>query len=473
MQQKEGSTEKEGSKRKDDRKKAENKIHRVAIDWIIDVWKYFKLGPATYFCAVHLFMEYRSRSPSSFLGSTIQTIIAACLYLAGILHEVVSPDERDFKYISGSEIGPEKLKACAVNILDTLCFEIYCVPTLYTFVCAKAEEEAEEAETKRERALFFAFVATLNLEVLCEFTYKKIAEACFFLGSGTAAAEKAAEKIAETTLNLVGSWGTKAVLNLKNPSWKTLGIDEEKLRQYMRGDKREEEEEAEKRAAKKDKRGLECYMYERGVSYVKLESIGEGTFGKVYLCLEEEEIDGKEDEHEEKADEEKADEEKKAAVAVKKYKEELFESTCLRELALLAYLDHPNVARGSVVYLKEKAEGEEWYGRVVMPFYGTQSLGEYVQSQPVSKAVKQLLVQKVCQGLFYLHQNGVMHRDLKSANIILDNETKNPVILDFSLGRFCSSSAYFFGGRRTRSGQSERNYRGTHARDMYVVVSSA
>lgn len=46
------------------------------------------------------------------------------------------------------------------------------------------------------------------------------------------------------------------------------------------------------------------------------------------------------------------------------------------------------------------------------------------------------LLKQILKGLYYCHSSGVMHRDLKPQNIILDKKTKKPKLIDFGLSLY-------------------------------------
>ncbi|WVZ12036.1 hypothetical protein V8G54_016566 [Vigna mungo] len=144
-----------------------------------------------------------------------------------------------------------------------------------------------------------------------------------------------------------------------------------------------------------------------------IKKINEGTYGVVY-----------------KARDKKTGE----LVALKKVKMNIerdgFPMSSLREINILLSFNHP-----SIVNVKEV---------VVDDFDGTFMVMEYmeydlkgmmeVKKQPFSISEIKSLVKQLLEGVKYLHDNWVIHRDLKSSNILLnhDGELK---ICDFGLSR--------------------------------------
>jgi eukaryotic-like serine/threonine-protein kinase len=93
-----------------------------------------------------------------------------------------------------------------------------------------------------------------------------------------------------------------------------------------------------------------------------------------------------------------------------------FEKLFLNEAALVGKLSHPNI----VGVFDAVVEGELQY--IVMEYVGGGSLKKFCTETnllPVRQAV--LLIFKACRALDYAFQNGVIHRDIKAANILLSD----------------------------------------------------
>jgi serine/threonine protein kinase len=93
-----------------------------------------------------------------------------------------------------------------------------------------------------------------------------------------------------------------------------------------------------------------------------------------------------------------------------------------------AALDHPNIC---TVYEFDEAEEKTF---ISMAYVEGQSLRKKLESGPLEldEALRNAL--QVAQGLQIAHKKGVVHRDIKSANIMVteDNQAK---IMDFGLAR--------------------------------------
>ena len=100
-----------------------------------------------------------------------------------------------------------------------------------------------------------------------------------------------------------------------------------------------------------------------------------------------------------------------------------------REAELIATLEHPNIVSirdSGIIY------GQYYF---VMQYIEGQSLNRYVRSQKLSFRERMVLFNKICSAVSYAHQQGVIHRDLKFANILVDKRGE-PHILDFGLAKF-------------------------------------
>ncbi len=98
----------------------------------------------------------------------------------------------------------------------------------------------------------------------------------------------------------------------------------------------------------------------------------------------------------------------------------------LREARIVARFDHPNIVRVRSFF---NANGTAY---LVMDYYEGQSLGEYLSTVRNSTApgVALRLMRPILQGLQYLHEHNVIHRDVKPHNIYLAADGR-PILLDF------------------------------------------
>jgi eukaryotic-like serine/threonine-protein kinase len=111
-----------------------------------------------------------------------------------------------------------------------------------------------------------------------------------------------------------------------------------------------------------------------------------------------------------------------------------FEKLFMNEAALVGKLSHPNI----VAVYDAVIEADTQY--IVMEYVGGGSLKKYCTETnllPVRQAV--LVIFKICRALDYAFQHGVIHRDIKAANILLD-ERDDIKISDFGTAQISTST---------------------------------
>ena len=99
-----------------------------------------------------------------------------------------------------------------------------------------------------------------------------------------------------------------------------------------------------------------------------------------------------------------------------------------REAEVIATLDHPNIVKirdSGIIH------GQYFF---VMEYIDGQPLDRYVASEKLSFRDKVKLFEKICSAVAHAHQQGIIHRDLKFANILVDKRGE-PHILDFGLAK--------------------------------------
>ncbi len=104
-----------------------------------------------------------------------------------------------------------------------------------------------------------------------------------------------------------------------------------------------------------------------------------------------------------------------------------------REIELAASLSHPNIVP---IHDSGLSRGHYYFA---MDFIDGIRLDRYVKSRDLPVDQRLRLMQKVCLAVNYAHQRGVIHRDLKPGNIIVD-AAGEPHILDFGLAKTLESS---------------------------------
>ena len=117
-----------------------------------------------------------------------------------------------------------------------------------------------------------------------------------------------------------------------------------------------------------------------------------------------------------------------------------------RELSIIQTIEHEHIIHVHEVF----DTGEKVY--VVMDIASGGDLLEYIKTNGhVQESVAKKIFQQILQAVKHCHQNGVLHRDLKCENVLL-NERNSVKITDFGFARhfnkeqlcktFCGSAAY-------------------------------
>ncbi len=154
-------------------------------------------------------------------------------------------------------------------------------------------------------------------------------------------------------------------------------------------------------------------------SYRIIRKLGTGGMGVVYLAEQDQ---------------------PRRSVAIKLIRPGMLSRELLRrfefEAQVLGQLHHPGIAH---VYEASTADtdsaGQSYFA---MEFVEGPPLDQYVRDFDLSTRERLELVARICDAVHYAHQKGVIHRDLKPGNILVD-ETGQPKILDFGVARATNS----------------------------------
>ncbi|NOT30831.1 MAG: protein kinase [Planctomycetes bacterium] len=127
-------------------------------------------------------------------------------------------------------------------------------------------------------------------------------------------------------------------------------------------------------------------------------------------------------------------------VALKVLRQAFVSSSALRrfelEGELLGRLQHPGIAQIHDSGQAETGLGPQpWFA---MELVRGEPLSEHARSRGLSARERLELVMRVCDAVQHAHQHGVIHRDLKPGNILVD-ASGCPKILDFGIARVCDT----------------------------------
>ena len=144
--------------------------------------------------------------------------------------------------------------------------------------------------------------------------------------------------------------------------------------------------------------------------YVLGQTLGEGEFGKVKLGWKR---DGS------------------SQVAIKLIRRETVANNpnrlpkIYREISILRDLAHPNIVR-----LHEMVETERHIGIILEYASGGELFDHILNNRYLKDPAARRLFAQLVSGVGYLHKKGIVHRDLKLENLLLD-QNKNIIITDF------------------------------------------
>jgi tetratricopeptide (TPR) repeat protein len=154
--------------------------------------------------------------------------------------------------------------------------------------------------------------------------------------------------------------------------------------------------------------------------YKMLQQIGEGGMGSVWMAEQTEPV--------------------KRRVAVKLIRTERGASKAIlarfeAERQAIALMDHPHIAK-----LLDAGTTEFGGPYFVMELVKGVPLNEFCDAQKLSIADRLQLFVQICSAVQHAHQKGVIHRDLKPGNILVESHDGKPVpkVIDFGLAKATS-----------------------------------
>ena len=142
--------------------------------------------------------------------------------------------------------------------------------------------------------------------------------------------------------------------------------------------------------------------------YILRKKIGEGAFGKVYIATKNN---------------------TKELFAVKEFSEKIAQDENIMkylrsEINIIGQLDHPNIVK-----LKEAIKEQNNYYIITEYINGgslSECLKKFIQKygKPFPEEIIQYIMKQIIEALIYIHGHNIIHRDLKSQNIMVNFPTE-------------------------------------------------
>ena len=104
------------------------------------------------------------------------------------------------------------------------------------------------------------------------------------------------------------------------------------------------------------------------------------------------------------------------------------------EAEILGRLQHPGIAQIFEAGAADAGDGDGAQPYIAMELIDGVSLTAHAEAKGLSTRERLALVVKVCDAVHHAHQRGVIHRDLKPGNILVDRSGQ-PKVLDFGVAR--------------------------------------
>ena len=107
-----------------------------------------------------------------------------------------------------------------------------------------------------------------------------------------------------------------------------------------------------------------------------------------------------------------------------------------REIRILKQLSHPNI-----IQLYEVLETDRVLFLIMEHASGGEALDFVVTHGKMSEDRARVFFQQIVSAIAYCHKNGIVHRDLKAENLLLDGDL-NIKLIDFGLANFLSKRKF-------------------------------
>jgi serine/threonine protein kinase len=125
------------------------------------------------------------------------------------------------------------------------------------------------------------------------------------------------------------------------------------------------------------------------------------------------------------------------------YDPETLKQQFMQEMQLLADLKHPGVV--GIIDGNVSADGKPW---LVLDYIDGVHIDDYVVANKLIATDVVNLIMNVCEILEFIHKRGVLHKDLKPNNILIQqvNKVPYPVLIDFGIASLDGEESEFIFG---------------------------
>lgn len=106
-----------------------------------------------------------------------------------------------------------------------------------------------------------------------------------------------------------------------------------------------------------------------------------------------------------------------------------------REVLIAATLDHPMIVKLHKEIVVQADSDGNLRRCLLMEFVDGPNLKKHIQDRDLSLRQMIDLCIRLCEGLDFLHQNGIVHRDVKPANFLFSRDGRQVKIVDFGLSK--------------------------------------
>ncbi len=113
-------------------------------------------------------------------------------------------------------------------------------------------------------------------------------------------------------------------------------------------------------------------------------------------------------------------------------------NTIKREFTVMKKLNHPNIMKLHEVFFDN--DNKNVY--LVLEYYEKGDLHNFLKGKPLKEKYAKKYMRQLASGLKYLHENKIIHRDLKLKNILV-TDSNDIVISDFGFARDGDSNTMF------------------------------